>query len=75
MQAWKGTGAALGIACIVATNPLVAFASPISGSADAPDQSIAKEGEDKQPPGFKYTHMWYFFSNGMPDRNYIRSKI
>lgn len=48
----------VGLSCIAATTPLVAFATPISGSADAPDQSVAKEGEDKQPPGFKYTHMW-----------------
>jgi hypothetical protein len=57
MQLWKKAGL-IGMACIAVSQPNVALAATISGSADAPDQSVANEGEDKQPPNFKYTHMW-----------------
>ena len=56
-QAWK-KAALVGISCLTATQPLVAYAQTISGSADAPEPSQAPDGEDKQPPNFKYTHMW-----------------
>ena len=52
--------AAVGAAFYIAAQPRVCYAAPntISGSADAPSPSEVKDGEDEQPPGFKYTHLW-----------------
>ena len=54
--------AVVGAACYIVSQPFSCYAASsdkLSGSDDAPLQSEVKDGEDKQPPGFKYTHLWY----------------
>lgn len=56
-----GKLAAFGAACYVVSQPLACYAASddkISGSDDAPPVSEIQDGEDKQPPNFKYTHLW-----------------
>lgn len=57
--------AAVGAACYIVSHPLTCYAAPsdrISGSDDAPPTSeLQQGGEDKQPPNFNYTHLWYAF--------------